>query len=503
MASEALITDKTVTWGHLPVEIRLMILEALLQNGCSVASSAVVSREWQAVIEPYNFSQIYLTLSRLDGVDTMLRRNRALVKYIWFRIELESYGCWTCAPAVVDDWSISETDNTTIMMALEGLFLTLSAWPPGGDLVLDISVYSPSDSKHWFKYLTCEPDTPPSEYNQNRLLDQVARIKPDGHQHIWNTGNRDSVLHNNAIDKLFEDIMAEGPFIDDEEEWEWFQQLPAVPAVTGFLLRQQTRRRWKPLALLEMFARFPRLRDIHLEPWREWESDRHQEHTDKCYRALFKFLASTNLRRLVLFENFNQIYPRSYPGCKPFRIPDRRCSKWIAIVSLQLDHLSASFIVDASYFFDARKPSWEWPNLTSLALTSRLLTPDEGSSGIDSLLRAAAAAAMKMPKLQIMEIWNGREGLAALFRYQVTGGRYPPVLTWKATWALTLQPSMVQLWEAAASKHGGSRSIRVVHEVLPNNIIGSHGDALRILEPLNTVIRPISLQQIEIEHQFH
>ncbi|KAJ5133024.1 hypothetical protein N7448_007182 [Penicillium atrosanguineum] len=63
--------------------------------------------------------------------------------------------------------------------------------------------------------------------------------------------------------------MGERPFDDGEEEDQWWQQLPLVPAVTGVLLRQQNRRRWKPTALAQMFARLPRLQDIYYEPWRE------------------------------------------------------------------------------------------------------------------------------------------------------------------------------------------------------------------------------------------
>lgn len=282
MESQALVTGNAVTWSHLPAEIRLMILDALLQDGCSVAPFAAVSREWQAVIEPHNFARIYLTPSRLADVDTMLRRNRALVKYIWYYIELEKYDCTTCAPLVRDDWGLNETDNTVIMTALEGLFSTLSAWPHNGNLLLDISLYSPSDSKHWFKYLTCGPDIPSGKYNRNQSLDQVARVEDDDHQRLWNADDRNPNLQRFAINKLFEDIMGEGPFNTDEQEWQWFRQLPAVPAVTGLLLRQETRRRWKPLALLEMLARFPKLRDVHMEPWREWKDDWQQEHTDGC-----------------------------------------------------------------------------------------------------------------------------------------------------------------------------------------------------------------------------
>ncbi|KAI1769887.1 hypothetical protein F4818DRAFT_307782 [Hypoxylon cercidicola] len=208
MESKPLITDNAITLSDLPGEIRLLILEALLQNECSMAPFAVVSREWQAVIEPHNFGRIHLTPSRLADVDTILRRNRALVGYIWFCIELENYDCTTCAPAVVGDWGLGETNNTIIMTALEGLFSTLSTWPPNGDLLLDISVYSPSDSIHWFKYLTCSPDNPSGKYNRHRCLDRVERVEVDDHQHIWNAGNRGSTPRRHAIGDAFNVIFS-------------------------------------------------------------------------------------------------------------------------------------------------------------------------------------------------------------------------------------------------------------------------------------------------------
>jgi len=81
----------------------------------------------------------------------------------------------------------------------------------------------------------------------------------------------------------------------------------------------------------------------------------------------------------------------------------------IALASLKLEHLAASFIGDASHFFEI-EPSWEWPNLISIVLTSKVLTPDENSINIGAMLQAAAVAALKMPQLETMEIWNGRKG---------------------------------------------------------------------------------------------
>lgn len=154
---------------------------------------------------------------------------------------------------------------------------------------------------------------------------------------------------------------------------------------------------------------------------------------DVDLRSLFESLASSPLRRLILFENFNQKYPLRYTECNPIRIPTSDVSRAVANASLKLEHLSASFMVDASYFFHACQPSWKWPSLTSLTLTSRLLAPDENLIEIDSMLLAAAAAAIKMPDLEIMDIWNGREGLAMLFRYRPAKEAQLSIITWRGT----------------------------------------------------------------------
>lgn len=155
---------------------------------------------------------------------------------------------------------------------------------------------------------------------------------------------------------------------------------------------------------------------------------------DLVFQLLFKPLASSKLRRVTLFENFDQQYENLFddkihwnyeidlrPNCVGMRIPTSGVSYAVAKASLKLEYLLASFIVDARLFFDACEPSWEWPNMTSLALTSPLLTPHESPTKIDEMLQMAAAVAMKMPNLSSMEIWNGRKELAMLFRYQISG----------------------------------------------------------------------------------
>lgn len=249
-----------------------MILQVLLQDGCSLAGLATVSREWQRIIERHNFARITLTPSRLADFGSIIHRNRALVGYIWLCLELQEYGCDECASEETQAWCFRETENILIITAFQDLFSTLTTWEPRGNLLLDISVYSPSDSEHCFKYLTFGPDIPSHECGRDRCTELSILAKVDDRQHGWNAGLRYVAPESTAFYKVFGEIMGEGPFDDEESENQWWQSLPLIPVVTGVLLRQQNRRRWKPIALSHIFARLPRLQEIHYEPWREWDS---------------------------------------------------------------------------------------------------------------------------------------------------------------------------------------------------------------------------------------
>ncbi|KAG6356206.1 hypothetical protein INS49_015593 [Diaporthe citri] len=263
--------DKT-SWDHLPKEIRLAILEALLQDACSLASLATVSREWQTTIERHNFARIRLTPSRLPYFGSMIRRNRALVRYIWVCLELEKYDrpYFDSQGAIM--WGDKMMDSLVFTIALYDLFLALSAWEPHGELLLDISIYSPSDSEYWFKELTFVPDFPSSEECDRALCGTVkarrARIDDD-EEHGW-TGAPPRI----AVSAAFDLLMIGESFEDSRPQMNWWERLPGAPAVTGLLLRQQNRRRWNPLSVSRMLESLPRVREVHYELWREWHPNR-------------------------------------------------------------------------------------------------------------------------------------------------------------------------------------------------------------------------------------
>lgn len=101
-----------------------------------------------------------------------------------------------------------------------------------------------------------------------------------------------------------------------------------------------------------------------------------------------------------------------------------------------------------------------------------------------------------------MEIWNGREKLAALFKYELLGEDQPAIITWKSTWDLILQPSVIRTWEAVMARCCGS-GLTIVYEALESDDILSHGDAIVRLSVSELVVRPISLQQIQRDCNYH
>lgn len=158
-------------------------------------------------------------------------------------------------------------------------------------------------------------------------------------------------------------------------------------------------------------------------------------------------------------------------------------------------------MADAGHFFAARQNSWSWDKLTSLALTSGVLTNDADTSDINNLLRDAAATALKMPRLETMELWNGRRGVAMLFRYQRARDRRLAIITLRGTSELALGIAATQAWDVVAHRHCHGKVV-VQTSLIDPDVIRCHGDAIRQLGLSTEVARPVSLRQILSEHGF-
>lgn len=241
-----------------------------MQDGCTLGRLATVSWEWRTELERHNFARIKLTPVRLVDFSSIIHRNRALVGYIWFCLELDNYDCTVqCSHKRSSKRHLLSAIPITVLF--QNLFSILSTWDLHSHLTLDVSIYSSSDSERWFKYLTFMPDTPLDVMAHNGLGQAIVTKVYNDLQHGCVTDFRHPSLPRAVIRKNFQSIMDEGPFDTVQLELQWWDQLPSVPAVSSLLLRQQNRRRWRPSVLAHMFARFPRLQEVHYEPWREWD----------------------------------------------------------------------------------------------------------------------------------------------------------------------------------------------------------------------------------------
>lgn len=221
----------------------------------------------------------------------------------------------------------------------------------------------------------------------------------------------------------------------------------------------------------------------------------------------FNLLESHRIRRLTklaIFENFNQRYVNAYleMDCERTRPPNPTLGRLLSDVCGNFETLSASFMVDAEIFFafaldPARyfRLSKTWPNLRSLVLTSQLLAPDQDETPITNMLLAAAEAAVYMPKLETLQIWNGRRKLAALFKYEAATEGQPSTITWRGTWEFLFQPSVIQAWQSVASELPQD-GMRVIYECIDVELVRCHGDAMVLLQLPEMVIRSVSLRQI-------
>jgi hypothetical protein len=164
--------------------------------------------------------------------------------------------------------------------------------------------------------------------------------------------------------------------------------------------------------------------------------------------------------------------------------------------SMQLEHLSVAFLIDAAHFFRACEPAWRWDELRSLTLTTKTLARETQPEKIHRLLRAAARAALSMPKLGTLTLWHGGAGEACAFVYR----RYQDnaSITWRANWEFELGSEVHSAWEAVAKMHSPRSALTVETEMLRGYAFLSHGDAIHYLD-LHGVVDSMSLKQIRKE----
>lgn len=240
------------SWDSLCFEIQQMILEKLIQDEPIFYQYALVCRRWQTIV---NFYRLTVLSSQMTNLDTIDRYHRMSIKELKFHILLQDYGCDQCC--VPESPPEAYNNNNIIQEAIRSLFKALSTWETRSvGLNLDISVFSPSDSRHHFRGRISGRSS-----NQNQREDRL-----DDPFHGWINGQRIVAPPKTAFSRVY------GWLNTDPMFW---QHVPQAKVVTSLSLRRRTHRRWTHQALEGLWNCLPMLQNINHEPMGEYFPDEH------------------------------------------------------------------------------------------------------------------------------------------------------------------------------------------------------------------------------------
>ncbi|KAL7796866.1 ABC transporter transmembrane region 2 domain-containing protein [Trichoderma ceciliae] len=446
-------------WSLLPEEMRLQVLETLAHSSNGkrgLTNYALVCSSWQSLFEKANFRRLILHQSDLDDLARIPRRCWPYVRHIWLRIELGEYHppSEVIRPERLED---TAAYNDLIEFAVGNLFATLKSWekvvePAFRGMTLEMSIHSPSDSKYVCRGVHAKE------------LDMQKPLVPSP------TDCR-SVDMEGAVFRTF------GGYVHIK----FYHKLPQ----------------------LNLVKNLPRLEHLAFEPWKQF-LDTLQDMVDAGYVNLVKGSLPAGLKQVIFLEDYEDaaaVFPELSGSAEETstRNPNPYVSVALANRSLSFENLSASFLVEASDFFRAYKPEWIWRDLRSLTLTSQYLDSKRDSHEINDMLQAAGDAALAMPMLKTLEIWNGGVGHAAIFEYH--GERGEAAIAWTSTWDLTFNPHVIDVWRRVGFKNHRCQTLSVEQRPIANaHDIRRYGDVIELLRTRKHVINSSATLGVSGKH---
>ncbi|KAG7107802.1 hypothetical protein HYQ46_005252 [Verticillium longisporum] len=157
--------------------------------------------------------------------------------------------------------------------------------------------------------------------------------------------------------------------------------------------------------------------------------------------------------------------------------------------------LTISYLINGEDFFRACTLASTWPSLETLALTSPQLQPTRGRRSIFDLLHRAGTLALQTPKLRLLVLWMATEDDACAFIYQAHHSH--ATITWRGTWDLGLESSVVDIWRNIGLQSG--LSFYHAREKRIEEVITCRGDGIHHLKSPCEVVTPASLRQMRRE----
>ncbi|KAK7912181.1 hypothetical protein PG985_014662 [Apiospora marii] len=480
-------------WDRLPREIRMMVFGFLgsknlfdnarwslftykdngdedFINPQSIATSAdpdryatfaSVSREWQGYFEEITFQALVLSpdrVNRLESLVSFCPRRLSVLRYIHLRIDLSEYDCRTCDKA--ETRSERTTNNQKFTSSIVRLFDIMKHWPAiqGQGIRLELSAHSPSDYEHRFKRLEYHRHN--ECYGHHAQPDRLQWLyELEDMRHGWVPRKVDvqQIVPRAAPIGASMRVFGSGLSLEMDS-----LDLPSVPRVDTFAIRRQSRRAIKAIGGLNIILEaLPNLIRFSYETWHGINRQNCLRRDRELKALMGCVLAHENLESVWIFKNFENQTSHNYNqkrGVMPRSDPS--LGQFLAESSRNIEFLRLSFVTDAMDFFQAfwlsqpalPPPSeMRWHKLVLLVMTCGDLREDGRP---ETVIETAARAAMNMPKLTMMSIWNCGKGHGAFMEYaRCWEDRITPSLTIGSTWDHELSHESRTLWQQVADLH--------------------------------------------------
>ncbi|KAJ4187596.1 hypothetical protein NW755_007089 [Fusarium falciforme] len=497
-----------LSFYSFPQEIQQMILSKLAQSR-DLASFACVHKHWQEFFEAKTFRHLIISQYDIEDFEIVVQgARRSYVKHLWLRILLPKY-LWVWRKEEEDEHVLWKADRifTTSIFDFWEVLAKWDACIHGGNsgFTFELSAHSPSD---WGKHVRddfFERDV--DMYQEYLETDSTKAYKSSGDVYVpylkayWGLGG---MFGTQMWDRTVADLFGWKPLEFNFREQEDMSpiredeapELPSVSVIAKFLIRRSQFRQISPASLVETLSSLPHLEQLAIERWRCLDA---QEETLWCQMAkAFILDLPTSVKTLSLYGDTANIF-HEWSSRDVMTIG---LAKQLRNYGRHLESISISCLIDAKDFF---QPFWTsrtectttWENFKTLSLTSQILK-SSSRSRVNGLLCAAANTAMKMPKLQLLELWNGDEGMAFVFRYRVKDT--VTEITWLSTHIPKVDQKVINAWTSVAVAQGRP-DVRVsIGKLDPDKII-STGTVLRYLYLREQILHAVSAYRIAWEQK--
>ncbi|KAJ4255904.1 hypothetical protein NW757_004527 [Fusarium falciforme] len=448
-----------------------MILSKLAQSR-DLASFACVHKHWQEFFEAKTFRHLIISQYDIEDFEIVVQgARRSYVKHLWLRILLPKY-LWVWRKEEEDEHVLWKADRifTTSIFDFWEVLAKWDACIHGGNsgFTFELSAHSPSD---WGKHVRddfFERDV--DMYQEYLETDSTKAYKSSGDVYVpylkayWGLGG---MFGTQMWDRTVADLFGWKPLEFNFREQEDMSpiredeapELPSVSVIAKFLIQETL---WYQMA------------------------------------KAFILDLPTSVKTLSLYGDTANIF-HEWSSRDVITIG---LAKHLRNYGRHLENISISFLIDANDFF---QPFWTsrtectttWENLKTLVLTSQILK-SSSRSRVNGLLCAAANTAMKMPKLQLLEFWNGDEGMASVFWYRVKDT--VTEITWLSTHIPKVDQKVINAWTSVAVAQGRP-DVRVsIGKLDPDKII-STGTVLRYLYLREQILHAVSGYRIAWEQK--